>query len=303
MYATTGAASAHGVLMTAHAVAATLARFRLPQYSALAELLGDLDVWRQAKRLWTHFCPTLPLPHGDAWGLEGTWLEMCGEFFPLSVAVDEMLLMTEDHPLLGPVDYESWGIAWEAGFSELEDAAKPLAAAVAWGLTPTTGWEDATFSFQDQATEYLTELGLAPLDKDGARQYSWIRTRLAALPAPFDGLATLYECLRRDSGNPFLDTVAVFWRAEFETDDYFEWEIDQVETLRRNWAAARPKIEHLLAYGHWWEHTPQAQTEIVKIIAQALELGDSSQQDALNDGDGIPLYELFEGGNGYGDIC
>jgi len=303
MFATASVTNAQR-LLTAQSVAATLARYRMPSYSALAEMLGDMDVWRQATRLWKHFFPNLQLPHGDAWGLEESWLALCSSnLFPLSIAVDEMLYQTEDHPLLGTVDYESWGIAWEAGWSEIEAAARPLAAAVALGLSPAVGWDDAAFDFKDQATEYLTELGWAPLDEDGALQYGWIRTRLAALPAPFDGLATLYECLRRDSGNAFLDTIAIFYRAEFDDTDWFEWEIANIEELRHYWQAAFPKIDRLLAYGQWWETTPQAQEKVVEIVARALELTPMAAILETPQGDGQELYELFEGGNSYGDLC
>lgn len=79
----TGIPYAHRVL-TYSRVAADLARFQLPRYSALAQGQEDFSTYARAARLWRHCFPDEPLPHGDTWAVEEDFLyRVSRDWFPI----------------------------------------------------------------------------------------------------------------------------------------------------------------------------------------------------------------------------
>lgn len=269
--------------LTANALAVALQRFRLPRYSGLAEALGDYEIYGRAAALWRGMWPDTLLPQGDAWGVEIDLLNrIAAECFPLSEMVDETIFSAGEHALYGYVDHASWGIGWESGgFAELSPEYKPLAALVASGLQPAAGWEDAQMTFLDDAQAWLEERGGQPLDEDAALFYGDIRRTLAEMLPPLDGLAVAYDCLLRNTGNPFLDLVDCGWRGEYDTWDQmadYGWTAEDVRALAALYDQALPRITRLEAYLEWWSSDTAGRTaEVLEALAAAFDLNDGTE--------------------------
>jgi hypothetical protein len=81
---------------------------------------------------------------------------------------------------------------------------------------------------------------------------------LELLDTPFDGLAALYECVRGDSGNPFLDSPDMMWRYEYQYGDYY-WDLEDIRQLQRAYGEVRERLEDLQVYLDWYDEQGEYQ--------------------------------------------
>lgn len=254
-----------------------LNRHRLPDYNLIREMLCDFSLYPEIRELWRELFPEKPQPEGDVWDIECALMETVdSELFPLSMSEYETFYSAGEHVIGGPVGYAGWGIPWEAeSLQGIEMEFYPLAAIVAAGLVPASDWSaDSHLNFVEEAEEWLgVHSQWAALDAATAADHAFIRGKLAELAAPLDGLAVVYECLLRQTGNPFFDAPE-FYRYDYESIySFYEWVVADLRTLQEFYQAARPGLDKLEAYREWWRATGDAARDhVLRALAQTFEL-------------------------------
>lgn len=281
-----GGAAASGILKYQD-LRRRLGGHRLPYYHCIQEMLCDFSLFPEILGLWRELFPEKTLPEGDVWDIELKLIETIdAEMFPISMSEYETFYSAGEHVVGGPVGYAGGGIPWEVEYIEgMEDPLRPLAAIVARGLVPEAEWADALTNFGEAAAEWLeTHSRWAPLDETTAACHELVRGKLAELAAPLDGLAVAYDCLLRQTGNPFFDAPE-FYRYDYESIySFYEWSAADLRTLQAFYEAARPGLDKLDAYGEWWNATGGgARDHVLEILAQAFELEGVREWEEDND--------------------
>lgn len=253
-----------------------IGQHRLPYYHCIQEMLCDFSLFPAILDLWRELFPEKPLPEGDVWDIELKLIETVdAEMFPISMSEYETYYSAGEHVVGGPVGYAGGGIPWEAEYLDAVDAPlRPLAAIVARGLVPEAGWDNALTNFCEAADEWLeTYSQWVPLDETAASCHGLVREKLAELAAPLDGLAVAYDCLLRQTGNPFFDAPEFY---SFDYDSvytFYEWTADSLRRLQELYKAARPGLDKLDAYCKWWDaEGGGALDHVLRVLAQAFEL-------------------------------
>ncbi len=89
--------------------------------------------------------------------------------------------------------------------------------------------------------------------------FSWIydndemiKDLLSHLPEPFNGLATLFDCIWRESDNPFLSWCSETIYEDFARQpDYWTWNQECISDLTRLYKEEQAEIKKLHAYYRW----------------------------------------------------
>jgi hypothetical protein len=139
-----------------------------------------------------------------------------------------------------------YGLAWEVEeFIDQPAWAKPVIAAVAMlcGISDAAG---------DMYHLYLIEnnVDLDTIDETlgWITDYRRAVDLLSSLDSPLDALATVYKITTKGSGNPFLDTVDLFWRYEFANCGDYCWCEACISRLAKKWQEVEGEISHLQQY-------------------------------------------------------
>lgn len=226
-----------------------LRRHSLPSYSAMSTWLEDIhfmvwlaDLW---KKVFGEDMPRFPEAN-DAGGNFVYKIET--ELFPLDTRG-----MDSDynngctaHEIFGwHIPIYGYGLAWEAeGLIDQPEWARPVVAAVSmfYGIS---GPGDADYL-------YLVESGvdIETIDQtlDWIGDFDRAVSLLSALEPPLDALATVFKIVTKGSGNPFLDTVDLFWRYEYIDEGDYCWCEVCIGHLTEKWKEVKDEISHLQKY-------------------------------------------------------
>lgn len=106
----------------------------------------------------------------------------------------------------------------------------------------------------------------------GLPKASWIHeddwtiiNLLEQLPKPFDGLATLYKCIHRRTGNPFLDWSHCTIYEDFaESNVYWQWVYEDICELKRLYDDAEQDLERLKTYYKWSRWPSNEPSEVIR---------------------------------------
>lgn len=250
-------------------------------YSALLNRLTydeDEDnsgvVYARATSLHRQLFPDAGALEGaDEWDAEMEFLsEVHESLFPLDDYTDELFYAAGEHPLLYPIWPLCYGIPWDVIWLDelsLNAACYPLLAVVVPGLVPTEyGVENIAFDNQDNAETWQREHGVTVSAPENFMMMNYVLARLRALPAPLNALATLYRCLLRNSGNPFLDNST--YNEDFP-DQLLPWEPWAVQELVVQYAQVRADLDALNHYYGWFAQTPDAREQVLTALAAAFE--------------------------------
>lgn len=266
---------AHGILSN-QAIAAKLRQFVLPRYSILKTILSTYGLAGTLATLYKKlFDESIPLSES----IDELFIDLAyridKELFPLDTeyldrefneGVEVAETMDEWLP------YASFGVAWEVeSFSDLDPHVQPM---VALYVLYYSG--NMTHNLHYDATEEVYEwwedhgVSMNVFEDLSWPQYpgrAWEAMR--ALPAPLNGLATLWRCVEKASDNPFLDAVPMWSYRYIEYDDpEYSWTYDDISYLKEIYP--RGEIEALLAYIDWFAQTPGIAT--LRVIKALLTL-------------------------------
>jgi len=224
---------------------------RLKTYSGLAARLEALFLLANLFHMWSVLFPDEARPEtsdllevsaalfhlvdAHLFPIEWDWLDSLYD----TSGGDVVYVLRLDIPFVG------YGLELnETAFLDHAACDLPLLAA----LCPAEGgvwWEDMGYPWPERGFTWLDNP-----DPVGI---------LAGLPAPFDGLATLYHCIWQESGNPFLDEVDPFWRGMVTWPELY-WCVEDVQRLAQAYQEAKPWIARYDAYADWFHEVegPQA---------------------------------------------
>ncbi|MBN2389916.1 MAG: hypothetical protein JXR84_04290 [Anaerolineae bacterium] len=257
-----------------------LQAFRLPKYSALAELFGDpvrlcvlLDVMNGFRAQFgapeTRPGVTLSVLDLEEWVLYKIDECLC----PLDETyINEVLYaMKEETLLCGPVPIQTFGIPWEmvqvyqkSGDREWA-CLMPLLALGYRSLPANDEVGDALLLCEEALQDRAMEMGgeLPPMNP-----YD-ILTRLQELPAPIGpGLAAGWKMMWRGSGNLFLDTLAAEYMGDYG-EFFFDvvgdnsFSVHDLKALEREWREAKPEVDAFADYQGWYDDEFFAEARVV----------------------------------------
>ncbi|MBN1815351.1 MAG: hypothetical protein JXA14_26200 [Anaerolineae bacterium] len=249
--------------MKRKALAKALEARRLPSYRLMLEELGELSRAIDAVQLWEHLfhCPA-PLNNGIFnFQCELAW-RVDKELFPVALHVMDEILYCGEDPFDYPIQPAAYGVPWEFMETEdLEPECQPLVTVLA-----NCGEIESDVLCGEEPGLRWPENGVE---------------RLAALPAPLDGLATLYHCVVKDTGNVFL-TCSLYGEDDYMWGPEY-WCVEGVEVLRREYEAVRADVERLAAYKEWFDKTPGAAGRVEQELLALCELTEECD-DGTDDG-------------------
>ncbi|MBU0495503.1 MAG: hypothetical protein KKB13_26955 [Chloroflexi bacterium] len=248
----------------------------LTRYAVLAAQIETYLGHVGMAQLWQHIFqvdPPVGLPLQEA---ESAFCERVSrELFPVDLDAIEAELECGASVLALPIYIEGSGVPWEVdGLEELDDyfpAAWPMVAAVvmAWaGENPASivvdggelvenWWAVRGWANWEQLQPHLQWL----CDPTTAIE------RLQRLPPPLDGLASLYWCVAKCSGNPFLDYPPGPWQGDY-MDFCWEWcwDVADIQELTRLYAEVRDDLDRLLAYIRWYYASSDAAAQVCEVL-------------------------------------
>jgi hypothetical protein len=186
----------------------------------------------------------------------------------------------EDEELPWWISYERYGVPWEVcGILDVNEPCRPLVAIYALsGGVPACDWDmgnDDTEPMVDWWDMLPTEVvrGAGP-------EFTWpqseegialMRSRLAELDPPLNGLATLLDCTYKQTGNPILDRPE-YWAGEYDYEDDFCWCADDIDRLAGFWSACRDGVEAMKAYIEWFQLGNSA-AHVIEVVRTLARLG------------------------------
>jgi hypothetical protein len=190
------------------AVVQALTRYRLPSYGAIADRLGGYKEYHNMAELWRElFGDELPVLGGLQAAERELLVRINRELFPLNGLYADYLVYERefDHPPLvegwHEIPFAAWGIEWEVeDFSNFDTLACLMIAVVFNHVCEGAG------SDRERLIEWWWAHGIRP-----PRRYTWPSDavwaveHLEALPQPFSALAVVYQCVRKETGNPWFD--------------------------------------------------------------------------------------------------
>jgi len=248
-------------LLTAHDVIRSLNRFRLPRYSYLAWWLEDIAQSCYIKSLWHGVFHEAP-PDGDTWNTEIDFVaRVNNELFPVDLSVMDMYVNSGEDPFQAPIPIDGAGIAWEfESLCYLPEYAQPMIAILgaAGEIDADTLELDGWWS--DRNYHEIPRL----------RWPGDALERLGQLPDDLNGLATLYHCVMKDTGNEFIDISGGDWAMEY-LEDFEFWTVEGIQRLTREFDQLRDQVYRLQSYLQWFEHTPGSEHRVLSILLDLCE--------------------------------
>lgn len=242
-----------------------LLRWRLPSYlSLIQESAGDAIEYFNTLRLFVEVFGFLPDDRQSLVGLQFCLISTINEcLFPLDMGVAQHLITEGDALIKGEafIPLYGRGVAWDydswANFPESTQLLFFVIMRSLVILDHATDEELATVEafWSRNGFEGIEELVIAEWSE------AEILNALSRLPVPLNGLRTLYQTIRCNARNPFLDwSVSTMWghiadRRGFE----WYWNAEDIKELTRLYADALPKLEALDAYEDWFLCTPNAE--------------------------------------------
>jgi len=277
-----------------------LVRRRLPRYHAVAFWLSECISRSHITYLWREVFAAEP-PPGSAFDAQVEFVgRVCQELFPVDTGAMDDLLTSGADPMEYPIMVGGWGVPWEIeGFHGVHPADRPMVAVVytagagrcvavlgycredLWLEEPIADWW-AGHGLDCAASELPDRLALrlrSPRLRSGQAGLAWAadperaEALLRRLEPPLDGLATLYRCVLKGTGNPFLDLPFGAVQGEYLMGgdfDYF-WDPGDVRTLARRYAEVRDEVARLDRYYEWFEDTPGAEQHVVETLTRLEE--------------------------------
>jgi len=246
--------------LTARDVVRSLNRFRLPRYSYIAWWLEDVARSYHIRNLWRGTFHEDPPEEWSAWDTEINLVaRVNNELFPVDLSAMDMYVNSGEDPFQAPIPIDGAGIAWEFEIVDwLPDYARPMIAVLgAAGVIEANGlkewWDDRNY----HETPHLRWPGDA-------------LERLAQLPDNLNGLATLYHCIMKDTGNEFIDVPSSDWALEYLTNFEF-WTVEGVEILASEFAEVRDQYHRLQTYIQWFEHIPGSGSRVLSVLLDLCE--------------------------------
>jgi hypothetical protein len=252
-----------------------LVRRQLPGYHTIAAWLEEHAARAHIAHLWREVFGVEPAP-GYALDAEVAFVgRVCRELFPVDTQTMDDYLNSGANPLHHGIMVDGWGVAWEVeGFHGIDFAEQPLVAAVvaagAWQCELADRWL-AIDEVRLDALEWWTDHGYCV--DDLSDRLAWAAdpgqavALLRRLEPPLDGLATLYQCVAKSSGNPFLDLPGGTVQGEY-LDWLWEchWEPVDIRALARAYAQVRDDIARLEHYYTWYRATPDAEQRVAAVL-------------------------------------
>jgi hypothetical protein len=93
-----------------------------------------------------------------------------------------------------------------------------------------------------------------------------------------DGLATVYNCVIKESGNPFLDTPSPYWC--FDYGSYgFCWCAECVNALAMQYALVKDEIAAMERYVEWFERNEITGDPTRQVIETLIALEDNPYEE------------------------
>ena len=250
-------------LLTARDVVRSLNRFRLPRYSYLAWWLEDVARSCHIRDLWRGIFHEEPPEEWSAWDTEINFVaRVNNELFPVDLSAMDMYVNSGEDPFQVPIPIDGAGIAWEfESLCYLPEYAQPMIAVLgaAGEINADTldgelesWWNDRNY----HETPRLRWPGNA-------------LERLGQLPDGLNGLATLYHCIMKDTGNEFID-VSSDWEMEY-LEDFEFWTVEGIQRLTREFDQMRDQAYRLQTYLQWFEHIPGSESRVLSILLDLCE--------------------------------
>ncbi|MBU1747574.1 MAG: hypothetical protein KKA73_07790, partial [Chloroflexi bacterium] len=242
---------------------------RLPTYSGLDQsLLGGYrlaDFW-YLWDLWSTFLAGVPPANSTAQeALTDFMDEVDQRLFPVDLwASHEYLSAADEEDLLEwtPLCIAGLGVPWESvGIDNLDPSEQVMVAVVSTALGYLGRCHESILDWWQQR------------GYDDIPALTWPRhpevavALLEDLDPPLDGLAVLYQCVVKDTGNPFLDLPDGRWQGVYLDDDHegWCWEPGAIRELAQAYATVRPDVLQLEAYTTWWQSTRRVETRVLSV--------------------------------------
>lgn len=246
-----------------------LGAFRLPKYSEIHTRLVEMEERAHVLGLWGAVFRDAAPRERYVFDLQCAFvLRVDRELFPIDLRVlDEWYNGGEEQILYCPVTYQRWGLPCEVcAIGDLAGYAQPVVGALAQALEFSYDEEDSLL-WQDL---WWDEVGQTaprwdiPLGREGL---DVLQEGLRCLDMPMRALADVVDCVRKETGNPFLDRVPCFWATEYD-EDVFYWEPSYIRLLSRLYEGARPAIERMRAYEDWYNRTGDAGAQVLALLGK-----------------------------------
>ncbi|MBU1878190.1 MAG: hypothetical protein KJ734_04495 [Chloroflexi bacterium] len=202
------------------------------------------------------------------------------ERFPVDFDALNDYLNSGMDPMQNPIWLAGCGVPWELGcFDDILEylpGAWPMVAACAIARVPSRSEPSEVVGDDDLVLveEWWADRGWPDLAALQGR-LAWLREpepaikRLQRLRAPFDGLATLYQCTIKGTGNPFLDLPSGPWQGEYVADYDYWWDAADIAALTGLYAAVAPAVARLGAYEKWYDQAGlKADPQIAAILTK-----------------------------------
>lgn len=251
-------------LLNRKTLEAALGRFRLPAYSTIHWLLGDVRNKANIIYLWDEVFGEVP--DESTFDLECMFAgRVNNDLFCVDLFAMDDIFNSGENPLDYPILTQGFGVPWEvADFPELAECILPVLAIVANEL-PLPGYEreegewdsrpwDEGFFFGIE--EWLAMHGRNSLPDwrlpTGLEGIKELQDALRLLPFPADALADVVSAILKDTGNRFLDYPNYFWRMEYGYDDEYYWTPDDIDQLAEEFEPVRDACERLIRYNQWY---------------------------------------------------
>lgn len=250
----------------------TRPRHQMPLYSDLITLLKKDNSARVIRSLYRRlFSRDLPTNDNDPRTLvECLMWAVHEELFPIDVEAMTFTFNEEvDHNYVTlintPVLVQGEGIPLdEWGIEGLDDFIEPLV----FILLPELQGEliDHPSDLAHIYRNYWIKQGVGLPKASWIHEDEWtIIHLLDQLPKPFDGLATLYKCILRATGNPFLDWSHCTIYNDFATYyAYWEWNYEGISELKHLYDDAEDDLKKLKAYYKWSHCQSSKPSEVIQ---------------------------------------
>jgi len=250
-------------LLTARDVVRSLNRFRLPRYSYLAWWLEDLGRSHYIVDLWSGVFQEAPPAGCSTWDLEIELVQRVHlELFPVDLEVMDMYVNSGEDPFNALIPIAGSGIAWEFEILDcLPDYAQPMVA-----ILNATG-EIESDELSDNLEGWWNDRNYREIPR--LRWPGDALERLQQLPNELNGLATLYHCITKDTGNEFIDT-STDWAMEYILDFEF-WTVEGIQILASEFAEVRDQYYRLQVYIQWFEHILGSESRVLSILLDLCE--------------------------------
>jgi len=251
-------------LLTARDVVRSLNRFRLPCYSYLAWWLEDFGRSHNIVDLWRGVFQEDPPAGYSTWDLEIELVQRVHlELFPVDLEVMDMYVNSGEDPFQAPIPIDGAGIGWEfESLCYLPEYAQPMIAVLV-----AAGEIDAD-TLDSELEGWWSDRNYHEIPR--LRWPGDALERLGQLPDDLNGLATLYHCVMKDTGNEFIDISGGDWAMEY-LEDFEFWTVEGIQRLTREFDQLRDQVYRLQSYLQWFEHTPGSEHRVLSILLDLCE--------------------------------